>query len=270
MEKSVGINAFWLKIIAITGMIMQHTAIALADIVPYWLQWPLNAAGGLTFPIMAFLLVEGYKHTSNMTKYMIRLLIFGLVSQIPFMFMFQTNFQLNIMFTLLLGIFILKLYDRMQRRGLFALVFIGIMIASLAFNWGIFGPLLVFLYRLIKSEKARRAVPPVVSGGAQLVSGLLMLGVIALFSAPFFAAMPEFAELMDLYGTAASAAPMLIAFPLGMFGAIPLIRAYNGQRGRSVKYLFYAAYPLHLAILAMIAIVMGLNDFRLFGIFGLG
>ena len=273
MEKSVGINAFWLKIIAITGMIMQHTALALAEITPYWLQWPLNAAGGLTFPIMAFLLVEGFRHTSNMTKYIIRLLIFGLISQVPFMFMFQTNFQLNIMFTLLLGILILKLYDRIQKRDLFWLAFIGITIVSLAFNWGIFGPILVLMYRVIKSEKKRRTLPSFISGITQLIMGLLALGIFALISAPFFteiiAKVPELAELTELFSTA-GAIPVMIAFPLGMLAAIPLIRAYNGERGRSMKYLFYTAYPLHLAILAVIAIVLGFNDFRLFGIFGFG
>jgi len=40
---------------------------------------------------------------------------------------------------------------------------------------------------------------------------------------------------------------------IGTFAVIPLLRAYNGERGIRAKYLFYTFYPLHLAILAAIA-----------------
>jgi len=58
-------DAYTLKIIAIVGMVLQHTAIILADVIPYGLEIPMHLAGGLTFPIMAFFLIEGLKHTSN-------------------------------------------------------------------------------------------------------------------------------------------------------------------------------------------------------------
>jgi len=122
-----GNDAYKLKIIAIIGMAIQHSVIVLGDIVPVGFHFPMQLAGGLTFPIMAFLLVEGYRYTSNIKKYLLRLLGFGVIAQVPHMlafgvmdmgfgFMFA---QLNVMFTLLYGLLMVLLHDRMKTRWLF-------------------------------------------------------------------------------------------------------------------------------------------------------
>jgi len=55
-------------------------------------------------------------------------------------------------------------------------------------------------------------------------------------------------------------------FALGCFAGAILIRNYNNDRGKPAKWLFYVAYPVHLAVIAAVAVALGLVSFSLFGI----
>jgi len=54
-------------------------------------------------------------------------------------------------------------------------------------------------------------------------------------------------------------------FAIGCFLGAILIRNYNGERGKRAKWLFYVAYPTHLAIIAAIMVLTGVATFNLFG-----
>lgn len=93
---------FVLKIIAIISMFCDHLGYAL-----YGKFSPFNYIGRIAFPIFAFGISEGYAHTKSKKNYCIRLFMFGVVSQVPFMWftsIFRTQSSLNIFFTLLLGL----------------------------------------------------------------------------------------------------------------------------------------------------------------------
>jgi len=77
------LDAYKLKWIAIIGMFFNHMVVTWWDILPIWLAFPLYAAGGLTFPIMAYFVVEGYRHTSSLPKYILRILLVGVIA-LPF------------------------------------------------------------------------------------------------------------------------------------------------------------------------------------------
>ena len=96
------ISSFTLKIIAIAGMTGNHAAYVLGPLLPAWLAVALFSLGGLTFPIMAFLVVEGYRHTSNLRRYASRLLLFTLISQIPYSLLLGAAG--NVLITLTLGL----------------------------------------------------------------------------------------------------------------------------------------------------------------------
>ena len=62
----------------------------------------LYMVGGLTFPIMAYLLCEGYRHTSSVRRYAERLALFAVISQVPYSLLFGA--QGNVLITLLNGL----------------------------------------------------------------------------------------------------------------------------------------------------------------------
>ena len=288
MDKPGFFNAYTLKMIAIIGMAMQHTAIVLGAVIPVALHFPLQFAGGLTFPIMAFFVAEGYRHTSNLRKYIWRIFIFALISQIPFVLAFSFagdgmnkfglegtvgNIMLflspNIMFIILIGLCLVIMYDKMKARWLFWIFCVTILLLTVLFSWGLVGPLMILLYHIIKSDKARKIAVPIVAGGYTIVLGIVIGVIVAVMALSGNLDGLIDPKMMDMEITGAEMAMGLagLLFPVGSFATIPLLLKYNGQRGRSMKYLFYAFYPLHLLILALIALALGIGSVLPFEMF---
>ena len=77
----------------------------------------LRVAGGLAFPIFAFLLVEGFLHTRDRKRYLAKLCVFALISEIPFdLALFGTPFYRgyqNVFFTLAIGVAVMMGLEKM-------------------------------------------------------------------------------------------------------------------------------------------------------------
>ena len=104
-------TSFVLKIIALITMFIDHSGYVFVGSFSF-----CNFIGRIAFPIFAFQISEGYKHTKNLKKYFLRLGIFALISQIPFsLFSFKYHggniLILNVFFTLFLGLLSIYLYD---------------------------------------------------------------------------------------------------------------------------------------------------------------
>ncbi len=175
MKSGKGITGSTLKIIAIVTMFIDHVGAALFEHYQYkflanfgadyckaaisakipwlWADWMgneavvqsidmiLRAIGRIAFPIFCFLLVEGFLHTRNVKKYLIRLLIFAFVSDVPFDLAFFGEIGLNhqnVFFTLFFGVFALACMDHVRHmddissNGLFKFIGkIGVVIAAI-------------------------------------------------------------------------------------------------------------------------------------------
>ena len=223
----IGLSSFALKIVAIVGMTLNHAAYIFYPYLPFEAQCVMLAVGGVTFPVMAFLLVEGYRYTSNMRKYAGRLLVFALVSEVPY-WLFLSH-EGNVLFTLLLGLAALYLYDHVEQRAAFWLIFTIIVAASSLCDWGILGVVMILMIRIMPDRRQRVVYPvlvPIASLGLPRLSALM--SSLDLVHLPF----------------------MLYAF-VGCTGAIPLLLSYNGRRGRPLKDFFYAYDPAHIFVLGL-------------------
>ena len=109
------ISAAMLHIIAMTFMLMDHLW---ATLLPAQ-DW-LTCVGRLAFPIFAFMAVEGYFHTHSFKKYILRLLLFAVLSEIPFDLMYGGTwfypFHQNVIWTLLIGLFGIHLMEKVRKK----------------------------------------------------------------------------------------------------------------------------------------------------------
>lgn len=226
-----------LKFIAIITMLLDHLSYALPERVPL-----LNAIGRIAFPIFAFLIAQGYVHTKNLKKYLVRLLIFAVVSQIPFMLLLKmigTGFGLNIFATLVLGLLAITVYDRVQPKilGVSLAIFITLIGDLIHSDYGTWGVLLILLMYIF-IEYLR--------GGGDFSVYALSFSAVFVFMVLF---MYSFSMNRPLHY-------------VGYAVSLLIILTYNGkpaknmQLFKSMKFVFYAFYPVHLLVLYLLSLVV--------------
>jgi hypothetical protein len=105
ITRKKGITGNALKMIAVITMLIDHIGAVVIEngilkyqnpllmqtilATPEGARWSiinfiLRTIGRIAFPVFCFLLVEGFFHTRDVKKYGIRLLVFALISEIPF------------------------------------------------------------------------------------------------------------------------------------------------------------------------------------------
>lgn len=247
------VTSFVLKIIAIISMLIDHTTVALYEVIPgeMWDIYDVGRWIGRTaFPLFCFMIVEGYYHTRNRWRYLGSLILLAFISEIPFDALIENNgFVLefssqNVFFTLALGLFTVILIDGVNEKvqnvflsKIFQFVVVLLILfvsLQLSADYGIVGVVLIlFIYYF---EKMQAGLAKINEKFASDKTKFVLAGIavlIWLISYDFLAG-----RVSESFG----------------FPAVVLIMLYNGQRGnyRIPKYVFYFFYPVHLIILCFI------------------
>ena len=216
-------SSFVLKIIAIITMLFDHLGYIIYKKFTF-----MNLIGRLSFPIFAFQLSEGYTHTKNLKRYFLRLLIFAIISQIPYMLfvnIFTNTITLNILFTLTLGLFSITIYNKLENKslGICLVILCAVTAELLHFDYGWFGISTIFIFYILKKEK-------------------WFMNIIFSITA-FLNYFYSFISTLKI--------EYLFIFLFCILSLIP-INLYNGKKGKNTKYLLYIFYPLHLFVLYLL------------------
>ncbi len=207
-----------LKVIAILSMVIDHCAYFLMD--EYTVCYEvMRCVGRVAFPVFALLVAEGFSHTRNRWRYLLSLLLFAVISEVPWGLLNGANGTHNVMFTLGIGVAALTLLERLKEHRLLAFFVVSLLAAvacltGVDYGWrGILMITFFYMFRKNSFCTGRYNFPA-------------MLQV--LFTFP----------LMSYYGIA------------GAVIACSVILLYDGSRGfvhgKAAKYAFYTFYPLHL------------------------
>lgn len=265
-----------LKLIAIITMLIDHIGASIleryilingymADGVVYKVTWHymldcvLRLIGRLAFPIYIFLLVEGAIHTSNKWKYLGRISLFALISEIPFDIAFcisgsevkrgtvlDLGYQ-NVFFTLAIGLLTIIIIDSLHQIKMDRLpnvlmqVFVCLSGMSLAiylrtdYSWE--GVLAIVVVYVIKTRINFNKIHTAKQAGEK-----------------------EIEKKKNSIAVASCCLLLTLVNPVEItsFLDVALIGRYNGQRGSNIKLLFYAFYPVHLFVLGLVCIAAGL------------
>ncbi|MDE6744830.1 MAG: conjugal transfer protein TraX [Lachnospiraceae bacterium] len=238
ISKSWQLNSGDLKLLAMITMLIDHFGAAFLFFYMnidnnrqkyYELYNIIRSIGRISFPIFIFLLVEGLYHTRNIRKYLLRLALFCMISEIPFDLAFRHQIfdwqSQNVFFTLLIGLAAIAL---MQYKNIFFKnipflnYLVNILIAAAA----------MLLAKVLKTDYNWAGVLAILTAYWLRSSDLQMWFVCLVL---FF-----FSSDLELYA---------------LF-CIPFIAHYNGKKGHLPKWMPYLFYPVHLMILWWITSVI--------------
>lgn len=232
-----GLSGSALKCIAILTMLVDHIGAAVfarlllageGSAFLYSAYTVSRTIGRIAFPIFCFLLVEGFVHTHNRSKYAVRLFVFAALSEIPFDLAFSGSVlefsHQNVFLTLGIGFLTMwgfwaveqkGRWNPVLRKGLQAVILCTGMAAAyiLRTDYDMLGVLCIMALYVFRGMR-----------GPQILAGCLAFG---------------------FWEPAALVAFLPLAF-------------YNGTRGWNIKYVFYAFYPFHLLVLYVVCACMGI------------
>lgn len=238
------LTSFGLHILAMALMLCDHLW---ATVIP-GNDW-LTALGRLAFPIFAFMTVEGYFHTKSLKKYLLRLLIGAILSEIPFNLVTGSSLlyplHQNVLWTFLIALVLVHCNEQARATGKLwlrlltaaATVILGAVLGLVTFvDYHHAGVLTVLVFYFCRGRKWWHFVAQLLCLwhiNAQILGGFGY--EVVLFGHTFFLARQALA--------------LLALVPIWLY------RGAQGHHSRTFRYACYGFYPLHLLILALIKLL---------------
>lgn len=233
------LNGNQLKCIALAAMTLDHVVSVVFPGYPTdWWIILLHIAGRLAAPVFWFFIAEGYHYTHDRKKYAFRLFVFALISHFAYNFAFGIPFipfqtsvfnQTSVIWSLFWGVIALMTADSEKlRQWQKTLLILVICVITFCSDWSCIAVLAILEIGGHRGDFRRQM--------RGMMAYVAMYAVVyALFIHPVYGAIQMFTAL-----------------------TIPLLRCYNGERGKrkGMKYLFYVYYPLHLAVCGVIRLAL--------------
>lgn len=131
-----------ISLIAIMTMLLDHVGVVFFPNIQIF-----RIIGRLSFPLFAWGIARGYIFTKNFERYAVRLILLAAVSQLPYYILFK-NGNLNICFTLFIGLLVLKIYDSSLKLYIKWPILVLVIISSqyLHCEYGFYGILTIFIF----------------------------------------------------------------------------------------------------------------------------
>ena len=244
-EKRFDITSASLHIMAMIFMLCDHLW---GTIVP-GNDW-LTCIGRISFPIFAFMIVEGYFHTSNLKKYAGRLFVFALISEIPFNLALGSRIfypiHQNVLWSFLISLGLIHWNEKAKKSGkLWKRLVVGTASVILGYLGGILtmvdfyhaGVLTVLAFYFFRGRKWYNYLGQFVT---LWYINMEMLG--------------GYSYMIEIMGKTY----FLVRQSFAMLALVP-IWLYSGRRGyhsKAFQYFCYWFYPVHLLVLGLLKFVL--------------
>lgn len=286
-------TVFAIKLLAMVTMVIDHLGwwLYMEHITSEGVYVLMRSVGRIAFPLFCFLLVSGFEHSRDRTKYLTRLTGFAIISQIPFVLvMTQANYvadtALYLSFSppgigyILLALVVGLLWYKSVRADCSAMLPVLALIMGMStMKLGsiyLLRPDMNVLYTLAFSLAVIIVADKFMTGdwhrrreymqAAALLCALLIIwdradyglnGMLLIVTLWLFRSTRWQQALMVLVWCLVCYPPA-VAEPAYLIGAalsvLPLF-LYNGRLGKSMKTAFYLVYPLHLSVLGIISLL---------------
>ncbi|MBR1455194.1 MAG: hypothetical protein IJ593_11240 [Lachnospiraceae bacterium] len=242
LRKEIGFSRNFLMLLAMFAMLIDHTALTLIingklygydaslynnaielESAKVWIYLSaiMRSFGRISYPLFALLLVEGFRKTSNLFKYFLRVLLLAFISEIPYDLMVFNEFMTarcftiqNVVFTFVIAILMLSLIRLISSWPVFftliPVVIAGFAVYFLKSDYGVPGIILIYVLYIMRNDLNLKCL---------------------------FALVITFLMSFENYHGAGALSVFFIYF-------------YDGKKGiLDLKRINYIFYPLHMIIL---------------------